>query len=375
MRFKFWSLAILTITFLIVGGQAFSQQISKEDTTRLQKFFKNRFGANMSPDTAVQVQGYEASSIKGLKKGKFVITTPQGSQDVAFVISQDGKYILMGNMVDTASFKETPIKSIKKGAIPIPRGEFPILMSADGKYLIINDEIIDISAFKASKLAGFKEGSFNMGGHQPVPIFVSDNGKYLVLGSEIFDTTVDPHKEVMEKITLKDVPTKGSADAKVTIVEYSDFQCPFCKKGKDMIPSILKEYDGKVKLSYKQLPLTMHNWAMPAAIAATCVYQEGGNDKFWAYHDKLFDNQKNITLENSKEKFNQYAKEVGLDTKKFDACLQSKEVKAKIESQIKEATEVGVQSTPTFVVNGMIVPGANPEGLKSAIEIQLTQGS
>jgi protein-disulfide isomerase len=376
MRFKFWSLslALLTITFLIVGSQAFSQQISKQDSTRLQKFFKNRFGANMSPSTTVEVQGYETSNIKGLKKGKFVITTPQGSQDVAFVISQDGKYILMGNMVDTASFKDTPIKGLKKGSIPIPRGEFPILMSADGKYLIINDEIIDVSAFKAAKLPGFKEGSFKMGGRQTVPVFVSENGKYLGLGSEVFDTTVDPRKEVMEKISLKDVPTKGPADAKVTIVEYSDFQCPFCKKGHEMLPSILKEYDGKVKLSYKQLPLRMHNWAMPAAIAATCVYEEGGNDKFWAYHDKLFDNQNSITLQNSNEKFNQYAKELGLDTKKFDACLKSNQAKDKVESQIKEATEVGVQSTPTFVVNGMIVPGANPEGLKSAIEIQL-QGS
>ena len=97
----------------------------------------------MTPDTVIEVQGFEESSIKGLKKGKFVITTPQGAQDVAFVISQDGKYILMGNMVETSDFKETPIKNIKQGAIPIPRGEFPVLMTADGKFLIINSEIVD----------------------------------------------------------------------------------------------------------------------------------------------------------------------------------------------------------------------------------------
>ena len=113
---------------------------------------------------------------------------------------------------------------------------------------------------------------------------------------------------------------------------------------------------------------------MPAAIASVCAYEQG-NDKFWALHDKLFDSQKDITLENSKEKFNQYAKEVGLDTKKFDACLNSKEAAAVVDTQMKEAVEIGVQSTPTFVVNGMIVPGANPEGLKSAIEIQLSEGS
>ncbi|MGH7851132.1 MAG: DsbA family protein [Thermodesulfobacteriota bacterium] len=374
MKFKFLTSALLTIAFIIVGSQAFGQQISKEENARLQTFFKKNFGANMAPDTVIEIKGVEDSSIKGLKKGTFVINTTQGSQEVGFVMSQDGKYLLMGNMVDTTGFKVTAIKNIKQGSIPIPRGEFPVLMTTDGKFLIINSEIIDVSKFKDSKLAGFKEGSFNMGGRQTVPVFISGNGKFLVLGTEIYDTTVDPQKEIMEKISLKGVPTKGADNAKVVIVEYSDFQCPFCKRGKDMLPQILKEYDGKVKIAFKQLPLKNHNWAMPAAIASVCAYEQG-NDKFWALHDKLFDSQKDITLENSKEKFNQYAKEVGLDTKKFDTCLNSKEVKAKVESQMQEATEVGVQSTPTFVVNGMIVPGANPEGLKSAIEIQLSEGS
>jgi protein-disulfide isomerase len=374
MKFKFLTSALLTIAFIIVGSQAFGQQISKEETARLQTFFKKNFGANLSPDAVIEIKGFEKSSIKGLKKGTIVIKTSQGSQEVGFVTSEDGKYLLMGNMVDTADFKVSPIKNIKQGAIPIPRGEFPILITTDGKFLIINSEIIDVSKFKDAKLTGFKEGSFMMGGRQTVPVFVSADGKYLALGSEIYDTTVDPHKEIMEKISLKDVPVKGADNAKVVIVEYSDFQCPFCKRGKDMLPEILKEYNGKVKIAYKQLPLKNHNWAMPAAVASMCAYQQG-NDKFWAFHDKLFDSQKDITLENSKEKFNQYAKEVGLDTKKFDTCLGSKEVQAEVENQMKEATSVGVQSTPTFVVNGMIVPGANPEGLKSAIEIQLSEGS
>lgn len=374
MRFKFLSLAILIINFLLIGNIAFADQISKEESARLQSFFKNRFGANMPADTVIEVEGFEESAVKGLETGKFVIQAPQGEQEVAFVISQDGKYVLMGNMVDTKTFKETPIKGIKKGSVPIARGDFPLLMTMDGKFLIINGEIVDTAKFKESKLKGIKEGSFNMGGRQVVPIFVSNNGQYLILGSEIYDSTVDPHKEVMEKISLENVPTKGAEDAPVTIVEYSDFQCPFCKRGKDMLPDLLKEYDGKVKISYKQLPLQNHNWAKPAAIASLCAYEQG-NDKFWAFHDTLFDNQKDITLENSTEKFNAFAKEVGLDTKKFDACLDSPEVKAAVEKDMKEAVAIGVQSTPTFVIEGMIVPGANPQGVKSAIEIKLGEDS
>ncbi|MEQ9619287.1 MAG: thioredoxin domain-containing protein [Deltaproteobacteria bacterium] len=374
MRFRFLSLAILIMNFILVGNLALADQISKDESARLESFFKKRFGANIGPDTTVKVEGFEESPVKGLKQGKFIIQTPTGAQDVTFMIGPDGKYVMMGNMVDTKTFEETPIEGIKKGSIPVARGEFPLLMTSDGKFLIINSEIVDTGKFKESKLKGIKEGSFLMGGRQEVPVFISANGQYIVLGSELYDSTVDPHQEVMEKISLKDIPTKGAKDAKVTIVEYSDFQCPFCKRGKDMIPSILKEYDGKVKISYKQLPLQNHNWAMPAAIASLCAYEQG-NDKFWKFHDMLFDNQKDIKLENSEEKFNEYAKELGLDTKKFDACLDSKEVKAKVETQMKEASSIGVSSTPTFVVNGMIVPGANPEGLKSAIEIQLSEDS
>ncbi len=375
MRFKFLSLALLITTLILMGNTAFADKISEKESTRLEQFFKNKYATNLGPQTAISVEGFEASPLKGLEGGKFVITTPQGSQDVPFVISQDGKFLLMGNLVDTKKFEDTAIKGIKKGAVPMARGNFPILMSSDGKFLIINNDIVDVSKFKESKLKELKEGSFAMGGQQAVPVFISDNGQYLVLGSEIMDTTVDPHKEVMERISLKNIPTKGAEDAKVTIVEYSDFQCPFCKRGKDMLPGILKDYDGKVKVSFKQLPLQMHNWAMPAAIASLCVYNQGGNDKFWQFHDKLFDNQKSINLDNSKEMFNKYAKEVGLDTKKFDACLDSPEVKATVEKQIQEATTIGVQSTPTFVVNGMIVPGANLEGLKSAIDLKLSEGS
>ncbi len=374
MRFKFLSLAILIINFILIGIPAFADQIPKEESARLQSFFKNRFGANLTPDTVIEVKGFEDSSIKGLKKGTFVIEAMGGSQEVAFLISQDGKYVLMGNMVDTKKFENTPIKGIKKGSVPVPRGEFPILMTTDGQFLIINSEIVDTAKFKESKLKGIKEGTFTMGGSQVVPVFVSDNGQYLVLGSEIYDSTVDPHKEVMEKITLENVPSKGAEEASVTIVEFSDFQCPFCKRGKDMLPGILKEYDGKVKVLYKQLPLQNHNWAMPAAVASLCAYEQG-NDKFWAFHDKLFDNQKDITLENSTEKFNAYAKELGLDTKKFDACLESPEAKAAVKKDMNEAVSIGVQSTPTFVVDGMIVPGANPDGVKSAIEIKLGEGS
>ena len=377
MRFRLIGVALITLTLFAIGNTMQAQAMSADESARLVKFFQNRFGTNMPPGTEITVKADKTTKLKGLQTGNFVIKTSDGqTQDVAFVASEDGKYILVGSVGDTKDFEDTPIKGLKRGSLPMARGEFPVFVSADGQHMIVGNEIVSTKTFKESKLAGLKEGTFNMGNRQ-VPIFVSASGQYLILdvtGGGIYDSTIDPHKEAMAKISLEDIPIKGAEDASVTVVEYSDFQCPFCKRGKDMIPEILKQYDGKVKIAYKQLPLRNHNWAKPAAIASICAYQQG-NDKFWEFHDMVFDNQKEIKLETSEEIFKGYAKDLGLDPKKFDACLVDEKVAARVDSEVEEAISIGVQSTPTFVVNGMIVQGANPDGLKSAIDLKLSEGS
>ena len=377
MRFRLFGVALLALTLFTIGTTIPASAMSEDESARLVKFFQNRFGTNMPPGTEITIEADKTSAIEGLQTGKFIIKTSDGqSQDVSFVATEDGKYILVGSAGDISTFEDTPIEGLKKGTIPMARGEFPVFVSADGQHMIVGNEIISTKGFKESKLPGIKEGTFNMGNRE-VPLFISANGQYLILditGGGIYDSTIDPHKEAMEKISLEDVPTKGAADATVTVVEYSDFQCPFCKRGKDMLPELLKTYDGKIKIAYKQLPLRNHNWAKPAAIASICAYQQG-NDQFWEFHDMVFDNQKEIKLETSEDIFKGYAKDLGLDPKKFDACLVDEAVAARVDSEVEEAISIGVQSTPTFVVNGMIVQGANPDGLKSAIDLKLSEGS
>ena len=141
-----------------------------------------------------------------------------------------------------------------------------------------------------------------------------------------------------------------------------------------MLPMILKEYGDTVTISYKQYPLPNHNWAMKASIASLCAYEQG-NDKFWAFHDEVFDNQTKIKLDNADDTFKAYAKDLGLNAKEFDACLASEEIAARVQADMQEAQAIGVNSTPTFVINGMKVPGANPDGVKSAIDLKLSEGS
>lgn len=303
-----------------------SETISDAESKRLITFLQRRFASNLPPGSEIKVSGYEESKAKGFKKGLFSINTGRGSADIPFLISEDNKYIVLGDAVDLTSFQESPIKGMKQGKILI--------------------------------------------GRQPYPILISEDGKYLVAG-ELLDSTVNPLKEVMDKISLKNVPMKGNAGAKVAVIEYSDFQCPFCKKGSEILPKLLEEYKGKIKVAYKQYPLPSHNWARPASIASLCAYEQG-NDHFWKFHDLLFQNQHEINADNANAKFAEFAKKLGLNEKKFEACLTSPETEKRLNEEIQEAQSLGVNSTPTFVVNGQIVRGASYEGIKAAIDSALS---
>ncbi len=138
----------------------------------------------------------------------------------------------------------------------------------------------------------------------------------------------------------------GADDAPITLVEFTDYQCPFCSRFfTGTLPGIKEEYidTGKVRLVVKDLPLAMHAQARPAAVAAHCA---GDQDQFWAMHDILFENNRQLQDENLK----QYAQDIGLDTKRFQECLGSDRHDAMIDADIAEANGQGITGTPTFIV-------------------------
>ncbi|WP_412471099.1 DsbA family protein [Halobacteriovorax sp. RT-2-4] len=162
-------------------------------------------------------------------------------------------------------------------------------------------------------------------------------------------------------------PMFGGKDAAVVITEYSDFQCPYCAKGVEIMNQIKKTYGNKVKIVFKNFPLSFHKDAAKAAEAALCANEQAG-DKFWKLHDSMFADQSGLSVAGLKSK----AKTVGLDQKKFDECLDSGRMKAEVDATVKEGIDVGVQSTPTFYVNGMLINGAQPfEVFKELIDSEL----
>jgi len=145
-------------------------------------------------------------------------------------------------------------------------------------------------------------------------------------------------------ITSQDSPLRGSPAAPVTIYEFSDFQCPHCKMAAPVLKEIVEQSDGKVKLFFKQYPLPMHPKAREAAKAAIAADKQG---KFWQMHDLLFKNQDELQTAN----LDDYARQIGLDMKRFEADMQSPETEKKIESDVTEGRAAGVDSTPSIYVN------------------------
>lgn len=140
-------------------------------------------------------------------------------------------------------------------------------------------------------------------------------------------------------------PMKGKADAKVTIVEFSDFECPYCSRAVGPVEEILKAYPNDVKVYFMHFPLGFHKKAMPAAVAAQCANEQG---KFWEFHDKMFELQRDLAV----EKLGAWAKDLGLDMAKFEACQKNPATEAYVKADMKQAETAGVRGTPSFYING-----------------------
>lgn len=181
-----------------------------------------------------------------------------------------------------------------------------------------------------------------------------------------------PQVEVPQNVKRYDVPVDddpalGSDKAKITIVEFSDYQCPFCRKWQEEVFTKLEEtYGDKVRLVYRDFPLyEIHPEAEPAAEAANCA---GEQNKYWEYHNLLFSEQKPLGADT----YTAYAQSLGLNMDSFKQCLDSHKYQAEIKADYDFASGLGVRSTPTFFINGLAVVGAQPyEVFQQVIDLEL----
>lgn len=175
-----------------------------------------------------------------------------------------------------------------------------------------------------------------------------------------------PDANAVYRVAVGDAHFKGPADAKITIVQWSDFQCPFCARIEPTIDEVMKTYNGDVRVAFKHNPLaSIHPRAEPAALAAEAAGRQG---KFWEMHAKLFANSKALTDEN----FVKWAQEIGLDIVQFNKDIADPALKATVAAMQKEAIGLGARATPAFFINGRFLNGAVPfEQFKKLIEAEL----
>lgn len=179
-----------------------------------------------------------------------------------------------------------------------------------------------------------------------IPVQETDNG----------EPTISPEVDKSDHI-------RGEVSAPVTIVEFSDFQCPFCQRFHLTLTQLLNDYPSQVRWVYKHFPLdSMHPQARPAAEASECAAEQ---DKFWEFTDTLYENQTRL----GSDLYQELASDLGLDIEQFQDCFDSGKYKDKVEADYQEAMELGVRGTPASFINGEPLVGAVPyDSLKSAID-------
>ncbi len=171
-------------------------------------------------------------------------------------------------------------------------------------------------------------------------------------------------------VSPDDDPVRGPATAPVTIIEFSDYQCPYCRRWAEQVEGqIFKTYGDKVRLVYRDFPLTsIHPEAFAAAEAADCAGEQG---KYWEYHDALFKQSQGL----GQQAYLAYAKAIGLNTDQFQQCLKEHRYQGEVKADAQYAAQLGVRSTPTFFINGIPVVGAQPFSVfKQIIDKELAGG-
>lgn len=178
-----------------------------------------------------------------------------------------------------------------------------------------------------------------------------------------------PEPEKRYDVDLGAAPVKGDADALITIVEWSDFQCPFCRRVGPTLEQIQKEYGDQIRIAFKHMPLPMHARAPQAHAAAEAAHRQG---RFWEMHDRIFGDPSKLDT----EQFVAYAKEMGLDVERFERDMESAEVESRIQADVAQAGRLGVTGTPSFFINGRFMAGAQPyESFKRIIDEELRDPS
>ena len=205
--------------------------------------------------------------------------------------------------------------------------------------------------------------------------YLTADGNHIMPGP-VWDVQMNPFAEMLSRVPANG-PSFGPADARITIVVFSDLQCPYCREfARTLRQNLPQKYPHDVRVVFKDFPIaSLHPWAMAASEAAHCL-GDGNSEAFWLFHDWIFEHQGEINGSNLREKTLTFAREHKLDEAKIAACIDTHATKAEIEKDLEQGRALDVQQTPTFFLNGRMVPGAVPwTSLNTLIQMELHRPS
>jgi protein-disulfide isomerase len=257
---------------------------------------------------------------------------------------------------DMAKTVELAKKSIEK---------FRFSMQASPKTKI---EVLDA---RPSKVPGFARLKLRVSKDNRSAIrlvMVTTDLRYVVRGEIIHLGEVPRLRVDLENVHLKDAPTRGNPAAPVTIVEYADFQCPYCRAMEPVVTRALHEYEGQVKFVFRHYPIRSHVWAYDAALLSECARRQKP-ELFWKLHDFYYKTE-GLTLDNILAKTQEQLKPAKIDIDKFNKCYLEKEPDSVLNASVAEAKIIGVRGTPAFLVDDVFLSGTQPYALLSSIILE-----
>jgi protein-disulfide isomerase len=351
-------------------GQTHSASASKSEapsTDKILQFVRDKFGVvstvklTMSPLEPSPNPDYYQT----------VVSIDDGKQPrpQALSISKNGRLLLVGDLVALSGDINTAITQAVRDTFKI---DPKINLTVTG-------------SLHPSKYPGFLSVTVmaNDAVHpsQSQEFLVTDDKKYLNLGGMVYALNVDPRRQALSVMTLKDLPTQGPTHAPVTIVEFADLECPSCARMHQFLEDqLVPKYGDKVRVVFKEFPLVkIHQWAETAAIANECAYQIDPS-KFVPYRTLIFKHQNDVDAVQAnasqvRDLLMSYGQQVGLDGAKLASCMDTPGgAKARVEQGMHEGEELSVNSTPTFYINGRFQGATPPEIFFQAVDDAMKDG-
>jgi len=276
------------------------------------------------------------------------------------------------------AYGQTQTATAKGASVQPPSAFDKATLEAYVRHMYVMDSRIGVQVLdpKDDEMPGFKEVTVraSMGlQSQDIVFHISRDGRKIVQGT-VFDIGRNPFQAELDKLKTDGAPGMGTSGAPVAIVEFSDFECPYCKEEAKLLhDNLLSTYPTQVKLYFKEYPLEgLHPWAKRAAMAARCVARQSA-DAFWAYHDWIFAHQDQITPDNLRDQVMDWAKgQTQIDGMKLGQCMENKSTEAEVDKTVEQGHDLAVNSTPTLFVNGRRIEKAiDWASLKSIIDFEI----